>query len=219
MLATRGIRSSKRTSKNVFQCIQPLADEPEEEENQQTFTSHLHNKKETSTVHGILISIKRLTSNCFQALNPHFLNWTRPATSSLILGTLTDLARRKSELVAENALLRQQLIILRRQVKRPACTRVDRMLLVLLARMVLTWKQALFIVQEDDASAMASPGIQAVLEVQVQSSFCQTKDLSRDCGVDQGDGKQQSASSEPNVFVANYSSWAFASANARSKST
>ncbi len=100
-------------------------------------------------MHGILISIKRLTSNCFQALNPHFLNWTKPATSSLILGTLTDLARRKSELVAENALLRQQLIILRRQVKRPTCTRVDRMLLVLLARMVLTWKQALFIVQPE----------------------------------------------------------------------
>jgi putative transposase len=84
-------------------------------------------------VHGILTSIKRLTSNCFQALNHRFLDWTKPAASSLISGTLTDLARKKSELVAENALLRQQLIILRRQVKRPACTRADRMLLVLLA--------------------------------------------------------------------------------------
>jgi putative transposase len=46
-------------------------------------------------------------------------------------------------------LLRQQLIILRRQVKRPACTKTDRMLLVLLARMVLTWKQALFIAQPE----------------------------------------------------------------------
>jgi putative transposase len=44
---------------------------------------------------------------------------------------------------------RQQLIILRRQVKRPACTRTDRMLLVLLARFVRTWKQALFIVQPE----------------------------------------------------------------------
>src|SRR5215470_1829753 len=66
-----------------------------------------------------------------------------------MLGTLTDLVRNKSELVAENALLRQQLIILRRQVKRPACTRTDRMLLVLLARAVRTWKQALFIVQPE----------------------------------------------------------------------
>ena len=44
---------------------------------------------------------------------------------------------------------RQQVIILRRQVKRPACTRTDRILLVFLARMVLTWKQALFFVQPE----------------------------------------------------------------------
>jgi len=40
-------------------------------------------------------------------------------------------------------------IILRRQVKRPACTKTDRMLLVILARVVRTWKQALFIVQPE----------------------------------------------------------------------
>src|SRR5713226_2525979 len=34
-------------------------------------------------------------------------------------------------------------------VKRPACTKTDRMLLVLLARTVQTWKQALFIVQPE----------------------------------------------------------------------
>ncbi len=66
-----------------------------------------------------------------------------------MLGMLTDLARSKSELVAENALLRKPLIILRRQVKRPACTKTDRMLLVLLARAIQTWKQALFIVQPE----------------------------------------------------------------------
>jgi len=62
---------------------------------------------------------------------------------------VADLARSKSELVAENAFLREPLIILRRQVKRPACTKTDRMLLLLLARMVQTWKQALFIVQPE----------------------------------------------------------------------
>src|SRR5207302_5371127 len=64
-------------------------------------------------------------------------------------GTVADLARSKSELVAENALLRQQLLILRRQVKRPACTKTDRMLLLLLARVVRTWKHALLIVQPE----------------------------------------------------------------------
>jgi len=82
-------------------------------------------------------------------LRTRFVHWTKPLTSSLPLGTLADLARSKAELIAENALLRQQLIILKRQVKRPACTKVDRILLVLLARAVRAWKQALFLVQPD----------------------------------------------------------------------
>ena len=97
----------------------------------------------------VLNSIKRLTGMCLQLLQQRFRDWTKPPLTSLLLGTVTDLARSKSELVAENALLRQQLIILRRQVNRPACTKADRMLLVLLARMVRTWKQALFIVQPE----------------------------------------------------------------------
>ena len=71
----------------------------------------------------ILTYVTRLTSFCLQSLHHRFVAWTKPDTTSLLLGTLTDLARSKSELMAENALLRQQLIILRRQVKRPACTK------------------------------------------------------------------------------------------------
>jgi putative transposase len=102
------------------------------------------------TVPGILTFIKRLTSKeGLQSLHRRFIDWTKPTTPSLMVGTLTDLTRSKSELVAENALLRQQLIILRRQVKRPACTQTDRMILVLLARASRAWKQALFIVQPE----------------------------------------------------------------------
>lgn len=86
---------------------------------------------------------------CLLSIQQHFVDWTKPATTSLQLGTVADLARNKSELIAENALLRQQLIILRRQVKRPVFKKTDRMLLVLLARAVRTWKQALFIVQPE----------------------------------------------------------------------
>jgi len=74
---------------------------------------------------------------------------TKPIATSLPLATLTDLGRSKSELLAENALLRQQLIILRRQVKRPACTKTDRILLVLLARLDRTWQQTLVVVQPE----------------------------------------------------------------------
>jgi hypothetical protein len=110
--------------------------------------AHLH-KGEASIVHSFLTSIKRLTSTCFQSLQQSFVDWTKPSRTSLTVGTVTDLVRSKSELVAENALLRQQLIILRRQVKRPALRKADRFLLVLLARMVRAWKQALFIVQPE----------------------------------------------------------------------
>jgi len=65
----------------------------------------------------------------------------------LLLGSLADLSRSKSQLIAENALLRQQLIILSRQVKRPVYRKADRIFLVVLARLVRSWKQALFIVQ------------------------------------------------------------------------
>ena len=44
-----------------------------------------------------------------------------------------------------------------------------------------------------DAPPLASTGISAVLEVQIQSSIFQTKDLRRDRGVDQGNGGAESA--------------------------
>jgi hypothetical protein len=143
-------------------------------------------------VHWIVTFSKRLTCNCFRALNHCFVDWTQPSTTSLMLGTVIDQARSKSELVAENALLPKPLIILRRQVKRPACTKGDRMLLVLLARMVRTWKQALFIVQPETRLAVASPRLQVLLEIQGQSSLCQAQDLRRGCGVDQGHGSAES---------------------------
>ncbi len=60
----------------------------------------------------IVTFIKRMTSLCLQSLHHRFVDWTQPSITSLPLGTVTDLARTKFELVAENALLRQQLILL-----------------------------------------------------------------------------------------------------------
>jgi putative transposase len=97
----------------------------------------------------ILKHLQRLKNGCLEALSSHITRWTKPLTSSLPLQTLADLGRSKSELLAEIVLLRQQLIILERQVKRPTFTRTDRVLLVLLARLVRTWQQALVIVQPD----------------------------------------------------------------------
>jgi hypothetical protein len=44
--------------------------------------------------------------------------WIKPVTSVLIIDLLSDLTRSHTDLVVENALLRQQLIVLNRQIKR-----------------------------------------------------------------------------------------------------
>ena len=71
------------------------------------------------------------------------------ATPSLAAGLAADLVRSKQGLVLENALLRQQLIVLNRSVKRPTLTVTDRGLLVLLASWLRTWASALVIVKPD----------------------------------------------------------------------
>jgi len=95
----------------------------------------------------MLIPLGQRIALRFHALHVGLVRWMKPRSTSLVLGTIADLAKGKSELLVENALLRQQLIILRRQVKQPTCMKTDRFLLLLLARMIRTWKQALFIVQ------------------------------------------------------------------------
>jgi putative transposase len=97
----------------------------------------------------VLIPLRHRITLCFHALSDGIIRWMKPRSTSFLLGTITDLAKGKSELLVENALLRQQLIILHRQVKRPACKKTDRFLLVLLARMIRTWRQVLFIVQPE----------------------------------------------------------------------
>ena len=148
VLATCGIRRPKLACENTSAGPLLLADFPSKEYNLRHSLAYL-DKGVPDTVQSILPFVTKLTRLCHESLHHRFIVWTTPDTTSLLLGTLTDLARSKSELVAENAFLRQQLIILRRQVKRPACSRTDRMLLVLLARMVRTWKQALIIVQPE----------------------------------------------------------------------
>ena len=54
---------------------------------------------------------------CLRQLRRCLLQWTKPTTRSLLGGTLTDLTRTRAELLAENALVRQQLVILRREAQ------------------------------------------------------------------------------------------------------
>ena len=75
--------------------------------------------------------------------------WRRPARATHLTGTAADLVRSKSDLLIENALLRHQLVVLRRSSKRPLLTPADRTLLVLLAGRLCSWRHALLIIQPD----------------------------------------------------------------------
>jgi hypothetical protein len=75
----------------------------------------------------------------------------REATRPLppVAGFAVDLTRSRKELLAENALLRQQLIVASRSVKRSAFRAYERGLLVLLAGLVPRWRDAVLLVKPD----------------------------------------------------------------------
>ena len=75
--------------------------------------------------------------------------WTKPATLTLTVGLLSDFTRSRMDLIVENAMLRQQLIVLNRQVKRSQLTNPDRFRLVFLSHFTKFWKGPLHIVQPD----------------------------------------------------------------------
>ncbi len=67
----------------------------------------------------------------------------RPARSAakLMIGAAGDLTRTRSAIVAENALLRQQLIVLRRSIERPRLHHDERVLLLARARLTRRWRR------------------------------------------------------------------------------
>jgi putative transposase len=136
-------------------------------------------------------SIKQRVCFRLHALQICVWRWIKPLTTSLVPGTFADLTRGKAELLAENALLRYQLIILRRQIKRPVYRITDRVLLIFLARMVRTWKQALFIVQPETLLRWHRELFRVFTEAQIQGAREKAEVLVRDDQLDQGDGTKQ----------------------------
>jgi len=94
-------------------------------------------------------AISRFWSQIFIDMKLRIKQRTRPTTAAIAVGSLSDLKRSRRDLIIENAMLRQQLIVLKRQVKRPQLTQGDRVRLVLLTRFTGFWQPALHIVQPD----------------------------------------------------------------------
>jgi hypothetical protein len=162
VMATWVIRSKICASRMIMtflHCLQTKESECKIRSRQHTTharTTTISRDGEAYSMGRVFLPLLRLKGFCLDVLHSRIVRWTKPLSTSLLLESLADLGRSKSQLIAENALLRKPLIILSRQVKRPACTRADRTLLVLLARVVRTWQQALYIVQPDTLLALAS---------------------------------------------------------------
>jgi putative transposase len=97
----------------------------------------------------LLNFMRQILGSLCQILLQPVRRWTKPDNHTPIPNAALDLARSKSELMFENALLRHQLVVLQRQTKRPRLTWRDRTAMVLLAGKLRAWKQALIIVQPD----------------------------------------------------------------------
>ncbi|MEO7035121.1 MAG: hypothetical protein ABI548_14485 [Polyangiaceae bacterium] len=67
----------------------------------------------------------------------------------MVTGFIADTTRSRAELVTENALLRQQLIVAARAVKRPELRTLERGLFVMLASILPHWRDAMLLVKPD----------------------------------------------------------------------
>ncbi len=97
----------------------------------------------------ILTRVQSIVQVGLQSVAQLVSRWIKPCSTSHPLSTVADLARSKPQLIAENLLLRQQLIVLNRAVKRPRFSQTDRTFVILLANRLQTWKDALFIIKPE----------------------------------------------------------------------
>jgi len=93
----------------------------------------------------LIPSLKRFVNR----VKLYLKQWSKPVAVSIAVEAFLDLRRNRRDLIIENAMLRQQLIVLHRQVKRPQLSQSDRLLMIILARMTGYWQQALHIVQPE----------------------------------------------------------------------
>ena len=93
-------------------------------------------------------AVRRRVHECGRTIT-HMLRPVRTG-AALVCAVSIDAVRPRSALVAENALLRQQILVLRRAApSRPRLHAEDRLILVFLARLNTAWRDALHVVKPD----------------------------------------------------------------------
>jgi hypothetical protein len=88
---------------------------------------------------------------------------------NVVGGLLNDLVRSKRELLAENAALRQQLIVAARRVKRPAFRPHERGLLVVLSSIASNWRGAMLLVKPETVLRWDREGFRLLWRVKSKS--------------------------------------------------
>jgi hypothetical protein len=118
----------------------------------------------------VLPFFSRLVRSAIAFVETRLFEILRPphVTGSPALGALGDLTRSRAELVAENALLRHQLGILQRQVKRPRLTKGDRLGLAGLGRSATPLAAGATDRPAGHAAALAPRGLSPILAAQVE---------------------------------------------------
>jgi hypothetical protein len=92
---------------------------------------------------------RRVGLQGLQWVEQHLLHHTQPSVATTVVGAAADAFRTRADLLLENALLRQQLVILKRSVKRVQPTNTDRRLLVWFTSRLSGWRDALLVVKPE----------------------------------------------------------------------
>lgn len=102
-------------------------------------------------VANVIVVARNTIGSCARRVEQAVKRLVEPARSAAAAtaGATRDSVRSRADLLAENAFLRQQLIVLRRGKKRPIFGRTDRLLMVVLARLSRSWRDALLLVQPE----------------------------------------------------------------------
>jgi putative transposase len=92
---------------------------------------------------------RTIVSRGMNWIEQQIMNQTKPSSATIVVGAVGDALRSRKELLLENALLRQQLVILKRSVKRVQPTDRDRRVLVWLTSRLKGWREALLVVKPE----------------------------------------------------------------------
>ena len=90
---------------------------------------------------------RTMVSRGLNWIEQQVLSQTKPSAAAVVVGAAADTVRNREDLLLENALLRQQVVILKRSVKRVQPTNTDRRVLVWLTSRWQGWREALLVVK------------------------------------------------------------------------